>query len=43
MWTRIKFVIGVTLVCETCRRMILAWIAQQPDRRSVLTGPRYRK
>jgi hypothetical protein len=35
MWTRIKFIINLTLICVTCERMIRAWIAQGPhhDRR----------
>jgi hypothetical protein len=32
MWTRIKFIINVTLICVTCERMILAWIARGPSR-----------
>lgn len=32
MWARIKFVINVTLVAVTCRRMIVAWISNKPGR-----------
>jgi hypothetical protein len=32
MWTRIKFVINVTLICVTCERMLVAWIAKRPVR-----------
>jgi len=32
MWTRIKFVINVSLICVTCGRMIVAWIGKTPAR-----------
>jgi len=32
MWTRIKFMINITLVGVTLGRMIVAWISKKPVR-----------